>query len=63
MGSFFENDRSKANSLSTFFHDTNYVLFFVKNVFGYRLGDFFANSSGHPDCIEVFTADIGVYES
>jgi hypothetical protein len=35
--------------LGYFFHAKSCVLITKKNVFGYILGDFFTNSSGHPD--------------
>jgi hypothetical protein len=47
LGSFF-NYKSSANSLATVFHETSYVIVLTKDVFGYSLGDFFVNSSGHP---------------
>jgi hypothetical protein len=30
-------------------HGNSYVVIFPKNEFGYILGDFFKNASGHPD--------------
>jgi hypothetical protein len=35
--------------LATFFHGTNTVLILAKYGLGYILGDFFTNSSGHPE--------------
>jgi hypothetical protein len=32
-----------------FYHGNNYVLILTKTVLGYILGDFFTNSSGHPE--------------
>jgi hypothetical protein len=34
--------------LGYFFHGKSNVVIFTKNVFGYILGDFFTNASGHP---------------
>jgi hypothetical protein len=46
LGSFFENCKSSTNSWATFVHGTSYAL----NRLGYYiLGDFFTNSSSHPD--------------
>jgi hypothetical protein len=41
--------RRCANHWATFSHSTRYVLIFRKHGLGYILGDFFANSSGHPE--------------
>jgi hypothetical protein len=35
--------------LGYFFHGKSNVVIFTKNIFGYILGDFFTNASGHPD--------------
>jgi hypothetical protein len=32
-----------------FFHSEGMPVIFLQNVFGYILGDFFTNSSGHPE--------------
>jgi hypothetical protein len=34
--------------LGYFFHGKSYVVIYAKNEFGYLLGDFFPNASGHP---------------
>jgi hypothetical protein len=48
FGRCFENCKSSAKFLATFFHGTNTVLILAKYALGYILGDFFTNSSGHP---------------
>jgi hypothetical protein len=48
LGSCCENYRSSQNNGATFFHGKSNVVIFTKNVFGYILGDFFTNASGHP---------------
>jgi hypothetical protein len=47
LGSFFEKCKSSTNSWF-FFDGTSCVLILTQNWLGYILGDFFANSSGHP---------------
>jgi hypothetical protein len=49
FGKWFENYKSSAHLWGTFSHGTSYVLILTKNGLGYILGDFFTNSSGHPD--------------
>jgi hypothetical protein len=54
---FYENYRNGSNLLDTFVHGKSYIhkcilkytYLLTKNVLGYILGDFFTNSSGHPD--------------
>jgi hypothetical protein len=50
LGSFSESENYKKypTSLGYFFHGVGYALFLTLNGFGYILGDFFINSSGHP---------------
>jgi hypothetical protein len=48
LGNILGNDGRSANSWATFCLETSYV-FFGKNGLGNTLGDFFTNSSGHPD--------------
>jgi hypothetical protein len=50
MVQFIENDRSSPHFCSTFFQSIDYVFILTKIGFGYISGDFFENSSGHPDC-------------
>jgi hypothetical protein len=49
FGQWFEIYIISANFWATFLCDTSYVLILTKNGLGYILGDFFKNSSGHPD--------------
>jgi hypothetical protein len=58
----FLNYISNQNGLPTLFHCKIYVLILTKNELGYISGDFFTNSSSHPDsscqcvvCDEPFT--------
>jgi hypothetical protein len=44
----FEKFRSCANLWDYFFQSICPVFILTKNGFGYILGDFFTNSSGHP---------------
>jgi hypothetical protein len=55
FGKWFENDRNSAYVfMGCFFHGaSNVLLISAKNGLGYILGDFFANSSGHPDVVRV----------
>jgi hypothetical protein len=48
LGQFFEHYRSIPHFCSTYFPSLEYVSILTKNGLGYRLGDFFTNSSGHP---------------
>jgi hypothetical protein len=41
--------RSIANSMATFSCIFMYILILTYDVLGYTLGDFFTNSSGHPE--------------
>jgi hypothetical protein len=45
---FLENYRSSQNFGATFFYGKSYVIISTKNRFGFIVGDFFTNSSGHP---------------
>jgi hypothetical protein len=47
----FENRRSV---LGYFFPQSRLCIIFGKNMFGNILGDFFTNSSGHPDFAPIF---------
>jgi hypothetical protein len=49
LGIFFENYK-RANILVYFFRGLNFELILAQNGLGYILGEFFTNSSGHPDC-------------
>jgi hypothetical protein len=40
---------------TTFFHDKKCIFILSKNELGYILGDFFTNSSGHPDISLLLT--------
>jgi hypothetical protein len=50
FGSFFENYECSPTFWATSFHSMGYESILAQNGFGYILGDFFANSSGHPEC-------------
>jgi hypothetical protein len=45
----YENCRIGPHFCATLFPSIDYVFFLTKNGLGYISGDFFANSSGHPD--------------
>jgi hypothetical protein len=48
LGSFF-NCKSSPHFFATFRLGTDHMLIFKKTGLGYTLGDFFTDSSGHPD--------------
>jgi hypothetical protein len=54
FGQFVYNYRSSLNMYLFFFHVKSCALGLKKNWLGYILGDFFANSSGHPDFLLGF---------
>jgi hypothetical protein len=46
---FFVNCKSSPQFWATLSHSLGYALILAKNGLGYILGEFFSNSSGHPD--------------
>jgi hypothetical protein len=46
---FFDKYKSSSQFWATFVHGKGYAVILTKNGLGHILGDFFKNSSGHPD--------------
>jgi hypothetical protein len=57
LDSSFEKFRSSLNFWDNFVHGASYAMILTKNALGYILGDFFANSSGHPAHRAVHTSE------
>jgi hypothetical protein len=53
FGQLFESDKGSPNFSATFFDSKSYALNSAKNGFGYILGDFSTNSSGHPGLVSA----------
>jgi hypothetical protein len=49
IGRLFSSGSSAQTFGQLFFRGKSYVLIWARNGLGYTLGDFLANSSGHPD--------------
>jgi hypothetical protein len=53
LGSVLTKLKNNPNVCATFSHGISYVLNLTKYWFGYTLGDFYFNASGHPE-VELF---------
>jgi hypothetical protein len=59
LGAFFKITEIAQNLGAACFHGTSYVLITTKNSWAtYILGDFFKNSSGHPEKEIIFSPDL-----